>query len=201
MNQPWSLPVVAETYDGWLNDINGFHVQPDHVSEALGAASSGPVAEGAVGGGTGMICYGFKGGHRHFLARIRSRGINLHRRRSRAGQLRRPPPFAHRRRSRGARARRSGARCGRTGCSTGASTRRFQSDERRWLDHHRRRHRRTVAVAPTQALGAPCQPRHRPHRGCFRQRLRRYLSSPSRPPTRAPPEPLQPASRCSATAA
>ena len=62
MNQPWSLPVVAETYDGWLNDINGFHVESDHVFEALGTASSGPVAEGAVGGGTGMICYGFKGG-------------------------------------------------------------------------------------------------------------------------------------------
>ena len=62
MNQPWSLPVVAETYDGWLNDINGFHVKPEHVFEALGEASSGPVAEGAVGGGTGMICYGFKGG-------------------------------------------------------------------------------------------------------------------------------------------
>ena len=60
--QPWSLPVVAETYDGWLNDINGFHVRPEHVFAALDAATSGPVAEGNVGGGTGMICYGFKGG-------------------------------------------------------------------------------------------------------------------------------------------
>lgn len=60
--QPWSLPVVAETWDGWLNDINGFHVKPEHVREALDGARSGPVAEGGVGGGTGMICYEFKGG-------------------------------------------------------------------------------------------------------------------------------------------
>jgi L-aminopeptidase/D-esterase-like protein len=62
MNQPWSLPVVAETYDGYLNDINGFHVKEKHVFDALDNAKSGPVAEGNVGGGTGMICYGFKGG-------------------------------------------------------------------------------------------------------------------------------------------
>jgi D-aminopeptidase len=58
----WSLPVVAETYDGYLNDVNGFHVKEGHVFEALDKANSGPVAEGNVGGGTGMICHGFKGG-------------------------------------------------------------------------------------------------------------------------------------------
>jgi D-aminopeptidase len=58
----WSLPVVAETYDGWLSDINGMHVQPEHVWAALDAASAGPVAEGCVGGGAGMICHEFKGG-------------------------------------------------------------------------------------------------------------------------------------------
>jgi len=58
----WSLPVVAETYDGWLNDTNGFHVKPDHVFSAWSGARSGRVAEGNVGGGTGMICYEFKGG-------------------------------------------------------------------------------------------------------------------------------------------
>jgi D-aminopeptidase len=58
----WSLPVVAETYDGWLNDINGMHVKPEHVWTALDEASDGPVAEGCVGGGTGMICHEFKGG-------------------------------------------------------------------------------------------------------------------------------------------
>ena len=58
----WSLPVVAETYDGLLNDINGFHVKPEHVFAALDGLASGPVAEGCVGGGTGMNCHGFKGG-------------------------------------------------------------------------------------------------------------------------------------------
>lgn len=58
----WYLPVVAETYDGCLNDINGFHVKPEHVFEALDTAKSGPVLEGNAGGGTGMICHEFKGG-------------------------------------------------------------------------------------------------------------------------------------------
>lgn len=60
--QPWGLPVVAETYDGSLNDINGFHVKPEHVLAALDGATGGPVREGVVGGGTGMTCLGFKGG-------------------------------------------------------------------------------------------------------------------------------------------
>ena len=58
----WSLPVVAETWDGWLNDINGFHVKPEHVFRALDSARGGMVEEGSVGGGTGMICNGYKGG-------------------------------------------------------------------------------------------------------------------------------------------
>src|SRR6201987_5552089 len=58
----WSLPVVAETWDGWLNDINGFHVKPDDVFHALDVAHNGAIEEGTVGGGTGMICYEFKGG-------------------------------------------------------------------------------------------------------------------------------------------
>ena len=58
----WALPVVGETYDGGLNDINGFHVRAEHVHAALTAAADGPVAEGNVGGGTGMICHEFKGG-------------------------------------------------------------------------------------------------------------------------------------------
>ena len=60
--QPWWLPVVAETYDGALNDINGFHVKTEHVLAALDSASGGVPKEGAVGGGTGMVCHGFKGG-------------------------------------------------------------------------------------------------------------------------------------------
>jgi L-aminopeptidase/D-esterase-like protein len=59
----WSLPVVAETWDGWLNDINGFHVKPEDVWQALDTAHGGAIEEGSVGGGTGMICYEFKGGN------------------------------------------------------------------------------------------------------------------------------------------
>jgi D-aminopeptidase len=58
----WSLPVVAETWDGDLNDINGFHVKPEDANAAMQDAHSGPIAEGNVGGGTGMICFEFKGG-------------------------------------------------------------------------------------------------------------------------------------------
>jgi D-aminopeptidase len=67
----WSLPVVGETYDGALNDIDGFHVRPEHVDAALGAAARGPVAEGNVGGGTGMILHEFKGGIGSASRRVR----------------------------------------------------------------------------------------------------------------------------------
>jgi len=60
--QKWSCPVVAETADAWLNDMNSFHVKEDHVMKALDSAKNGPVEEGNVGGGTGMLCYEFKGG-------------------------------------------------------------------------------------------------------------------------------------------
>lgn len=59
----WSLPVVAETWDGWLNDINGFHVKAEDVWQALDSAHGGALEEGSLGGGTGMICYEFKGGN------------------------------------------------------------------------------------------------------------------------------------------
>jgi D-aminopeptidase len=62
LKQPWSLPVVAETFDGFLNDIDGFQVTAADVFAALDGAKAGPVAEGNTGGGTGMVCYGFKGG-------------------------------------------------------------------------------------------------------------------------------------------
>src|SRR5947207_5711868 len=58
----WSLPVVAETWAGWLNDVDGFHVKPEHVAHAIETAHGGVIEEGSVGGGTGMICYEFKGG-------------------------------------------------------------------------------------------------------------------------------------------
>jgi D-aminopeptidase len=57
----WSLPVVGPTWDGWLNDVNGFHVKPEHVFHALETAQSGLLEEGNVGDGTGMICNEFKG--------------------------------------------------------------------------------------------------------------------------------------------
>ncbi|MBC6441353.1 MAG: P1 family peptidase [Rhodospirillales bacterium] len=58
----WGLPVAGETYDGWLNDINGFHVTREHTFQAIEGATSGPLEEGSVGGGTGMMLYGHKGG-------------------------------------------------------------------------------------------------------------------------------------------
>ena len=61
-DMPWALPLVAETWDGFLNDLNGFHVKPEHVFRAIDSANSGPVDEGGVGGGTGMVCNQFKGG-------------------------------------------------------------------------------------------------------------------------------------------
>jgi D-aminopeptidase len=61
-SEDWSLPVVGETWDGFLNDIKGQHVRPQHVESAFRSAAGGAVPEGNVGGGTGMICHGFKGG-------------------------------------------------------------------------------------------------------------------------------------------
>src|SRR5262249_5751801 len=71
------LPVVTETYDGVLNDINGFHIKPEHVIAALESASSGLVAEGGVGGGTGMSCHGFKGGIGTASRKIEDGGYTL----------------------------------------------------------------------------------------------------------------------------
>jgi D-aminopeptidase len=73
----WSTPVVAETWDGDLNDINGFHVRPEHVDRALADAKPGPVAEGNVGGGTGMICYEFKCGIGTASRVVQVAGANL----------------------------------------------------------------------------------------------------------------------------
>jgi L-aminopeptidase/D-esterase-like protein len=70
----FALPVAAETYDGYLNDINGFHVRESHVFEAIESARSGPVEEGSVGGGTGMKCYQFKAGSGTASRRVRIDG-------------------------------------------------------------------------------------------------------------------------------
>lgn len=73
-NHLWAMPVVAETYDGVLNDINGLHVRPEHAAKALENATSNPPAEGNVGGGAGMICYEFKGGTGTASRRIEAGG-------------------------------------------------------------------------------------------------------------------------------
>ena len=94
-----SLPVVAETYDGWLNDINGMHVKPEHVWAALDAAAAGPVAEGCVGGGTGMICHEFKGGIGTSSRVLPESRWRLDGRGARAGELRCASLASHRRRA------------------------------------------------------------------------------------------------------
>jgi D-aminopeptidase len=66
----WFLPVVAETWDGWLNDVEAFHVEPRHAIEAIDAAVGGPIEEGNHGGGTGMRCYGYKGGSGNASRRV-----------------------------------------------------------------------------------------------------------------------------------
>jgi D-aminopeptidase len=72
--QDWGLPVAAETFDGFLNDINGFHVTDEHVFAAIEGARGGPIEIGSVGGGTGMICYGFKGGSGTASRRVHTAG-------------------------------------------------------------------------------------------------------------------------------
>ncbi len=74
LSAAWALPVAAETYDGKLNDINGFHVGEAQVFEALDDARPGPIEEGSVGGGTGMICYEFKGGSGTASRRVEAAG-------------------------------------------------------------------------------------------------------------------------------
>jgi D-aminopeptidase len=76
IGQDWDLPVAAETYDGELNDINGFHVTAEHTIAALDAARGGPVEMGSVGGGTGMICYDFKAGNGSSSRAIKIDGEN-----------------------------------------------------------------------------------------------------------------------------
>ncbi len=73
----WALPVAGETYDGYLNDINGFHIKEEHVFSALDGASDGPIEEGSVGGGTGMICYGYKGGSGTASRVIEAAGVDI----------------------------------------------------------------------------------------------------------------------------
>ena len=86
--QDWGLPVAAETYDGELNDINGFHVNADHVMSALDKAVSGPLEMGSVGGGTGMSTYEFKAGSASASRQIDMSGYPVHHRHVRPVKLR-----------------------------------------------------------------------------------------------------------------
>ncbi|MFQ9491320.1 MAG: P1 family peptidase [Bilophila wadsworthia] len=95
----WMLPVVGETWDGWLSDINGMHVRPEHLCAALDSAASGPVAEGCVGGGTGMISMNWAASDQFPRAPRGAR--RLHRGRAHPGQLRQARGSAHQRRARG----------------------------------------------------------------------------------------------------
>ena len=92
-------PVVAETWDGWQSDINGFHVRPETAKVALDAARGGPMEEGVVGGGTGMHCFSFKGGIGTSSRAIMAGGKSLHCRRSGSVQHGRPQGAARRGRS------------------------------------------------------------------------------------------------------
>ena len=163
----WSLPVVGETWDGVLNDINGFHVRPEHVHEAFARAASGPVEVGAVGSGTGMICHGFKGGLGSASRVVDGWTVGVlvqanHGRRDRLAVNGLPV-------GRLARARGRPAAVG---------------DGR--LDHRALRHRRAAAAAPVPPARAALRARHRAHRRrgrALERRLRARVLD--RPPGRA----------------
>ena len=150
----WSLPLVAETWDGFLNDINGFHVKPEHVFAAWSGATAGPVPEGNVGGGTGMICYEFKGGIGTASRQILPARTDVHGRRARSGE------------PRTARATAGGGRAGRPRACRGRDP-----EEGSRLDHHRGRDRCPPAPSPVET--------DRPARvagaGANRQHFRQWL--------------------------
>ena len=158
--EAWALPVVAETWDGTLNDVDGFHVTAEHAKAAYAAASAGPVAEGSVGGGTGMVCHDFKGG----IGTASRDGRRLHGRRARPGQPRPPRAVPGQRR-----ARRAGGRRGRR------ARHRLPHAAGERLDHRHRRDRRPAAAAAVPAAGAAGVVRRRPHRRRRREQQRRPL--------------------------
>ncbi len=97
----WSLPVVGETWDGELNDINGFHVKLEDAIAAMQDAHSGPIAEGNVGGGTGMVCFGIQGRYRNIFPQAPGKSWRLHRWRAGSMQFWRAPPPSYRWSARG----------------------------------------------------------------------------------------------------
>jgi hypothetical protein len=161
----YTYPVVAETWDGFLNDINGFHVKPTHVEEALDSASSGPVPEGNVGGGTGMICYGFKGGIGTASRKLAPNQGGYTVGAFSAMQLWRPPPTS--------RGRPSGWRGDRgTNASRGCVA---HVPRGRWFHHYSGCHRRSAPSSPGAAAVPPRYYGSGPHWLYFGKRFGRYL--------------------------
>ena len=154
----WSLPVVAETWDGDLNDINGFHVKPEDAFHALDTAKTGPVEEGSVGGGTGMICNEFKGGIGTSSRVLDAKVRRLHGRSAGAVQLRTAQPVAHRRSSGRTRDRRA-----------------HRSRRRRRIDHRGRGYRCAADSNSTEARGPESVAGLGPGRQLLRRRLGRHL--------------------------
>ena len=146
----WSLPVVAETYDGWLNDINGFHVKPEDTFHALDTAAGGKVLEGNVGGGTGMICNGFKGGTGTSSRKLSDKdggytvGVLVQCNYGNQKELRI------------------------AGINVGRELPPESSRQRRRLDHRHGCHRRSAYCATTEEIGSPCPARIGTRRQLFR---------------------------------
>jgi D-aminopeptidase len=149
LGDEWSLPVAAETWDGYLNDAYGHHVTEATVIAALEAARSGPIEEGSVGGGTGMICYEFKGGNGtasrvvEYAGTTYTVGVFLQANFGSREQL-----------------TLAGLPLGELLAGDG----RLRRAIRRWLGHRHRGHRRSAAAAPVHRAGPPGRPRPRPHR-------------------------------------
>ena len=177
LSDTWQLPVVAETSDDWLNDMDGFHVKAEHAFAALDTAKSGPVAEGNVGGGTGMICYEFKGGTGTASRTVADELRAVRGRRAGAVEFW-PARTADHRRSAG----RPGnlLRQGLRGAHAAAPW------QGRGLDHRRAGDQRAAPAPSAQAHRAARGHGHRAHRRHRRATARVRSSSPFPRPTPAP---------------
>ena len=163
--QLWGLPVVAETWDGYLNDLNGFHVQREHVIAALDGARGGAIAEGNVGGGTGMHTFEFKGGTGTSSRRVRVHGIADYT----VGVLVQSN-FGRR-----SQLQVAGIPIGRDWPDDRAVHEGERPRQRTRFDHRRRRDRRAAAADATQAHRAARCDGYRAYRWHGGQRLGRHL--------------------------
>lgn len=161
LDSGWGLPVAAETYDDFLNDINGHHLGFEHVAAALDGATSGSIEEGSVGGGTGMIAFGFKAD-----SGTASRIVEWHGWRYTVGAL-----------VQGNFGKRSNftIRGLRAGPDLGTGDPRKHAARRKGLDHRDRRHQRAAAAASDEAAGTPGAARRRHDRRLRLSQLGRYF--------------------------